>query len=151
MRCFLFGHSDTSADVLPMLHHEIKRHITEYDVTEFVVGRYGNFDYFARLAVNELKSFYPSVRLTMLLPYYPPTLPLPPECDETLFPEGLESVPRRFSIVQANRYMLNHCDFVICYVRVRASSSGKLLRQALIRERQGRLSLTNLHKNIANF
>ena len=45
--CFLIG-SHLSPDTLsPLLDEAIKRHIAEYGVTEFVVGRYGRFDQLA--------------------------------------------------------------------------------------------------------
>ena len=45
--CFLIG-SHLSPDTLsPLLDEAIERHIAEYRVTEFVVGRYGRFDQLA--------------------------------------------------------------------------------------------------------
>ena len=45
--CFLIG-SHLSPDTLsPLLDEAIERHIAEYGVTEFVVGRYGRFDQLA--------------------------------------------------------------------------------------------------------
>ena len=42
--CFFIGHRETPDRVYPTLLETIERHITEYGVSEFVVGRYGNFD-----------------------------------------------------------------------------------------------------------
>ena len=42
--CFFIGHRGTGESILPVLAKEIERHITEYSVTEFVVGHYGGFD-----------------------------------------------------------------------------------------------------------
>lgn len=36
--------------------------------------------------------------------------------DETLYPEGLETVPQRFAIFHRNRWMVEHSDEVVCYV-----------------------------------
>ena len=42
--CFFIGHRETPDQVYPALLETIEHHITEYGVSEFVVGRYGNFD-----------------------------------------------------------------------------------------------------------
>ena len=50
--CFLIG-SPLSPDTLsPLLDEAIERHIAEYGVTEFVVGRYGRFDQLAAEALR---------------------------------------------------------------------------------------------------
>lgn len=144
MRCFLFGHQDSTESILPDLRREVQKHITENGVTEFIVGRYGNFDYLARRTVHQAKAMYPHIRLTLLLPYYPPQLPIPQEFDGTCYPEGLETVPPRFRIPRANRAMLDRCEFAIACVATRASSSGELLEQARRRERLGQLCVTNI-------
>ena len=50
--CFFIGHRETSERVLPALIQEVERHITEYGVTDFVVGHYGRFDTLAARAVK---------------------------------------------------------------------------------------------------
>ena len=53
--CFLIG-SHLSPDTLsPLLDAAIERHIAEYRVTEFVVGRYGRFDQLAAEALRREK------------------------------------------------------------------------------------------------
>lgn len=50
--CFLIG-SHLSPDTLsPLLDEATERHIAEYRVTEFVVGRYGRFDQLAAEALR---------------------------------------------------------------------------------------------------
>ena len=46
----------------------------------------------------------------MLIPYHPAERPVetPPGFDGTFYPPGIESVPRRYAIVRANRYMVDH-------------------------------------------
>ena len=53
--CFLIG-SHLSPDTLsPLLDEAIERHIAEYGVTEFLVGRYGRFDQLAAEALRREK------------------------------------------------------------------------------------------------
>ena len=42
--CFFIGHREAPDTLLDKLSAEVERHITEYGVTDFVVGRYGRFD-----------------------------------------------------------------------------------------------------------
>ena len=43
--CFFIGHRNTPVNVYDRLLASVERHIIEYGVTDFVVGRYGNFDH----------------------------------------------------------------------------------------------------------
>ena len=71
--CFFIGHRETGDDILPRLTEAVERHITEYGVTEFVVGQYGNFDRLAARAARKAKESNREVVLTLPLPYYVPS------------------------------------------------------------------------------
>ena len=58
--------------------------------------------------------------------------------DGTYYPDGLEQVPRRFAIVQANKIMVDASDWLIAYVRHGASNSGKILEYA---QRRGKTKI----------
>ena len=45
------GHRDVSKSIYDRLLTAVERHISEYGVIDFVVGRYGNFDRLAMRAV----------------------------------------------------------------------------------------------------
>ena len=76
--CFFIGHREAGAEVLPALEAAVERQIRAYGVTDFVVGRYGNFDRMAALAVRRAKESHPGVTLTLLLPYHPFDRPVEP-------------------------------------------------------------------------
>lgn len=40
---------------------------------------------------------------------------IPMNFDGTIYPEGLEKVPMRYSIIQANKYMVKNSDYLITY------------------------------------
>ncbi len=124
----------------------VRRHIVEFHVSEFVVGHYGRFDCLAARAVIEMKQEFPEVSLLMLIPYHPAEAPIkPPEgFDGTFYPPGIESVPRQFAIARANRYMLNHSDFLIAYVRHPASNTANLVADGVSRERRGLIHITQI-------
>lgn len=130
--CFFIGHREASSEVLPALREAVERHIVDYGVTEFVVGNYGGFDRMAAKAVIEAKTRHPQITLTMLLPYHPAERPidLPPGFDNSFYPPDMEKVPRRFAISKANRYMIDHSDYLIAYAWHPASNARNLVEYA---------------------
>ena len=68
----------------------------------------------------------------LVLPYHPAERPVeaPHGFDGTYYPEGMETVPRRFAIVQANKHMVENVDWLIAYVRHGASNSKRILEYA---------------------
>ena len=130
--CFFIGHRDAPESIYDRLLAAIERHIVEYGVTDFVVGRYGNFDRLAARAVIEAKQYHSDVSLTLLIPYYHTNIePLPDGFDGSLFPDGLETVPKRAAILRANQYMIHHCDYMIVYDTGRIGNTRKLVSSAL--------------------
>ena len=116
-RCFLFGHRDAPDNILSDIIRAAEWHYVHYGIREFVVGHYGNFDHLALQAIRELKKQHDDITLLLLTPYYSPErrTDLPEACDGTLYPDGMETVPKKLSIVCANRRMVERADSVICY------------------------------------
>lgn len=145
--CFFMGHRDAPGSLFPWVERAIERHIVEYRVTSFVVGRYGNFDGLAAHALASAKQRHPEIRLTLLLAYYDPLKPveLPRGFDDSLYPEDLERVPRRAAIVRANRYMIRHSDYLIAY------DTGKLGNTRALVEYARRGARSSIHiENLAD-
>ena len=144
--CFFIGHREASSELFPMLTQVVEKHISEYGVTEFVVGGYGGFDHLAAKAVISLKQQYPQITLSLLIPYHPAERPIekPPGYDGTYYPEGLERTPRPFAIVKSNQLMVNSCEWLVCYVRHGASNSRSILEYAQRREKKGLIQIINI-------
>lgn len=144
--CFFIGHREASSEILPTLREVIEQHIVEYGVTEFIVGHYGGFDRMAARAVIAAKEQHPEIALSMLIPYHPSErcVELPSGFDNTFYPPGMEKVPRRVAIVRANRYMVDHVDYLIAYVWHPASNARNLLEYAQKHEQKGEISITIL-------
>ena len=142
--CFFIGHREASEEIYPALYAAVEQHILEYGVTEFIVGHYGGFDRLAASAVKEAKRFYPEVKLTLLLPYHPAERPIstPDGFDSTFYPPGMESVLRKIAIVRANRYVVDHVDYLIAYVWHPASNAWELVEYARKKLRTLCLSIT---------
>lgn len=146
--CFFIGHREASEEICPALYAAVEQHILEYGVTEFIVGHYGGFDRLAASAVKEAKRFYPEVRLILLLPYHPAERPIPmiEGFDGTFYPPGMESVPRKVAIVRANRYVVDHVDYLIAYAWHPASNARELVEYAQKRQQKNCIQVTVLRQ-----
>ena len=146
MTCFMFGHRDTPERIIPLLKQCVEQHISEYGVTEFIVGHYGAFDRVAAGAVREAKRLHPNVSLVLLLPYYRSDSDnIEDGFDGTFYPEGQERVPKRAAIVRANRYAIARCDYVIAYQCYVGSNAREFLDYARnLYRRTGTPHVTNL-------
>lgn len=146
--CFFVGHREASSELLPILRQTVEKHISEYGVTEFIVGGYGNFDHLAAKAAISLKQKYPQITLSLLIPYHPAERPVetPSGFDNTYYPPGMEKVPRKLAIVRANRYMVDHVDYLIAYAWHPASNARDLVEYARKLEAKGQIAVTLLEK-----
>ena len=144
--CFFLGHRDAPETLMKALEESVRRHITEYGVEHFTVGRYGNFDRMAYQTVCEMKKRY-DVTLSLLLPYHPFDCPVqvPEGFDHTFYPPGMETVPKRAAIIHANRYMIRHSDYLICYDRGQIGNTRVLVEEARMKEQRGLIQITNLY------
>ena len=144
--CFFIGHREASEEICSVLYAAVEQHIVEYGVTEFIVGHYGGFDCLAASAVKEAKRFYPEVKLALLLPYHPAERPnpTPDGFDGTFYPPGMESVPLKIAIVRANRYVVDHVDYLIAYAWRPSSNAQELVEYARKRQRNLCLSITRI-------
>ena len=133
MTCTFFGHRNTPATVKPCLRQVIIDLIEQRGVTHFYVGNQGNFDAMARSLLAELAQTYP-IHYDVVLAYLPKEND--PSLDEshTLLPDGFESVPPRFAIDHRNRWMIDHSDIVVTYVR----SPGGAAKFKELAERKGK-------------
>ena len=144
--CFFIGHREAPDSLLPAIAAEVERHIIEYGVKDFIVGKYGRFDTLAAKCVKAAKKRHPEVTLALLLPYHPhdrPT-PTPPGFDSTFYPPGMETVPKRAAIIRANRYMVDHSGYLIAYAWHPASNARDLVEYAQKREKRKMIQITIL-------
>lgn len=116
--CAFFGHRVVYEDITIELHEAIRKAIEEYGVTTFWCGGYGAFDEKAAGAVFRIKQRYPEIELLLIRAYLPKQRDQLPEIyDGSIYPEGLENVPKRFAISHRNQWMATNCDMVIAYIK----------------------------------
>ena len=114
--CCFFGHREVTHNIRPKLTAIIEKLITEYSVTEFYVGNQGQFDSMVYSVLKELKSKYPQIRYIVVLAYMPDEHIKEMYGEDTLFPDGLESVPRKYAISKRNDWMIQQSGIAVCYV-----------------------------------
>lgn len=115
--CTFFGHRDCPETILQSLRDTVFHLILRQGVTHFYVGNHGRFDALVLRVLREAKEAYPQIRYAVVLAYLPEKKDsdfFSPE--ETLFPEGIETVPKRFAILWRNRWMIAHSQYVVTYV-----------------------------------
>ena len=144
--CFFIGHRESDERLIPDLQAVVERLVTTENVRYFYVGGYGGFDRITTTVLKTAKKQHPNIVLMRVLAYHPSERPvdLPDGFDGTYYPEGLERVPKRLKIVQANRLLVDESDWLVCCVRHGASNSRKLLEYARKRESKGFLRILNI-------
>ena len=116
--CTFFGHSTCPENIREKLRERIVDLIETEEVSLFYVGHQGEFDRMVCSLLRELKKKY-DIDYAIVLAYLPEKCSAADTRDlsDTLFPDGIEKVPKRFAIVWRNRWMLQRSDYVITYVR----------------------------------
>lgn len=129
--CAFFGHRDILCDISQSLEQAIRTAITVHGVTAFWVGGYGAFDSCATGIVRRLKKEFPHISLHLILAYLPTEKdPLADTYDSTIYPEGLELVPKRFAISRRNRWIVEYSDMIIAYVNHRYGGAYEAYKRA---------------------
>ena len=135
--CTFFGHRDAPETIKPKLREMLIKLIEEHGVDTFYIGDKGAFDYMARSLLRELSELYPRIRYSVVLAYLPRKLDEFDQRDfsDTIFPEGIETVPKRYSISWRNDWMLKRADYVVCYVNHSWGGAAQFVEKAI---KQGR-------------
>lgn len=128
MICCFFGHSDTPDKMKPILKCKIEELILSRNIDRFYVGNTGNFDIMTASILNELKEKY-EIKFDIILAYMPSGLNSD-DYSNALYPDGIESVPKRFAISWRNKWMVDNSDIVICYINKKPSKAAKYVELA---------------------
>ena len=114
--CTFFGHRDCPETIKPKIRTAVIDLIENHGVTMFYVGNQGNFDRLVRSVLKEVTTAYPEVGYAVVLAYMPSTKKRADDFSDTLLPDGIEKVPKRFAIPWRNKWMIEHADYVVTYV-----------------------------------
>ena len=122
--CTFFGHRIVPKEIEPTLRSTLINLIINHNVKLFYVGNHGDFDAMARRTLKSLSDDYP-ITYYIVLAYMPEKRAslCSGDLSDTIFPDGVETVPKRFAITYRNKWMLDRSDFVVTYV-VHGAASG---------------------------
>ena len=115
MVCTFFGHKDTPKEIEPTLRSTLIDLIENKNVNVFYVGNNGNFDTMVRRQLEDLSQTY-TITYHVVLAYLPTEKNKYDNLTNTIYPEGLETVPKRFAIPWRNKWMIQQSDVVVTYV-----------------------------------
>lgn len=127
--CTFFGHRDTPDTVRPYLETAIERLILEENVPCFYVGNHGAFDRIVYSVLLQLREKYRHIRITVVLAYMPSSNDAL-YGEDSLLPEGIEMVPKRFAIDYRNKWMLRRADYVIAYITRSFGGAARYVNKA---------------------
>ena len=117
--CCFFGHRDAPDTIKPELIKAIGELIEKHGVKNFYVGNNGRFDSLVASALKEISADHPEISYAVVLAYLPKKgSEKQPEADwqHYVFPDGIESVPKKFCISWRNDWLIKNSQYVICYV-----------------------------------
>lgn len=140
--CCFIGHRDIIHNIRSQLTAQIERLITDNLADSFLIGHQGSFDMMAYSVLKELKKKYPQIYYSIVLAYMPDAHIQELFGEDTLYPDGLEAVPKRFAISKRNEWMIRNSAFMICYVY---KPAGGAVRYRNLAVKRG-LSVINLMK-----
>ena len=115
MTATFFGHKDTPKEIEPTLRSTLIDLIENKNVTVFYVGNNGNFATMVRRQLEDLSQLY-TITYSVILAYLPTEKDKYDDLTHTIYPEGLENVPKRFAISWRNKWMIQKSDVVVTYV-----------------------------------
>lgn len=131
MTCSFFGHRYIDEAIAAPLKNALTNLIAN-NVDTFLVGHQGDFDRLVLRTLRQLKKEFPQIRYRVVLAYLPAA---PAACcaypeEETVFPEGLETVPPRYAISWRNRWMIRQSDVVVTYITHSQDSAAQFAKLA---------------------
>ena len=128
--CCFFGHREVTHNIKDKLIAIIEKLITEDNVTEFYGGNQGQFDSMVYSVLKELKAKYPHIRYTVVLAYMPDEHIKKVYGEDTLIPDGMENVPKKFAISKRNDWMIQQSEIAVCYVHKITGGAAKFREKA---------------------
>lgn len=133
--CTFFGHRTCPPEIKQKLYHILKDLIVNQEVRVFYVGNQGSFDGLVRSVLRELSQQYSHITYAVVLPYLPPEqkdyLTQHQDYSDTMYPEGIETVPKRFAIEWRNRWMLKQSNYVVTYIAHSWGGAAKFADKAI--------------------
>ncbi len=135
MTCTFFGHRKVPQEIEPALRSTLIDLIENHDVNAFYVGNNGEFDAMVLRQLRDLSKTY-SITYSVVIAYMPEKQREFDTIDysETILPDCIETVPKRFAIDFRNRWMIKQSDYVVTYVTNDIGSGAGKYKQRAVRK-----------------
>ncbi len=130
MICAFFGHKDTPESIRPLLELAVKQIIELYPDTTFYVGNNGNFDRMVLSVLKSLSEDFPTISYSVILAYLPTGKSAEFDGLPTIYPEGIEYVPKKYAISYRNDWIERQSGMVICYITHNYGGAAKFVEKA---------------------
>lgn len=137
MICTFFGHRSVPEKTEEVLRKTIIDMIENCSVDLFYVGNHGQFDHMVSRVLQELSEKY-SIKYYVVLAYIPVgnSQIMYDEYINTILPDGIEFVPKRYAINYRNKWMIEQADCVVTYITNHIGSRAAVFKN--IAERKGK-------------
>ena len=131
----LFGHRDLCEHrkLEKKIYPILEKLILEKTYVQFYIGRNGEFDIFTASIIRRAKKAfgYGNVDLTLALPYKVKDIEFYANYyDSVIIPESIEKIHPKRAITMRNRWMVEQCNLVICFVNRDAGGAYTALEYA---------------------
>ena len=130
MICAFFEYKDTPESIRPLLESAVKKIIERYSDTTLYVGNNGNFDRMVLSVLKSLSQDFPTIFYAVILTYLPTGKSAEFDGLFTIYPEVIESVPKKYAISYCNDWIVKKTDMVICYITHNYGSAAKFVEKA---------------------
>lgn len=123
------------------LYDVLSEIVREHEFTEFYVGDNGEFDILATSVIRRVRKVQGEEKcaLCLVLPYARADL-IERQFDSVIIPPRLHGAHPKAAIGERNRWMVENCDLIICYVK-RKGGAERTMRYA---EKSGKIEVVNL-------
>lgn len=136
--CTFFGHRDCPSSIRVNLRETLVYLIKHKNVDLFYVGNQGAFDTMVRTVLRELVSEYPHICYAVVLAYLPQRQStFDAHCNsDTILPEGIELIHKRFAVHWRNKWMLRQSDYVVTYITHSWGGAAQFVEMAARQKKQ---------------
>lgn len=124
--CFMFGHRNAPTNIMPRLEDAIKLFYTDYEVKKFYVGIDGSFAHSAYIAAIHVREQYPDLEIHLVLYSSNIDTSFIPKNADGCFTPPIGNIPSQYAYFRSNRYMVDTCDYFICYALYSGNSANLL-------------------------
>ena len=140
--CTFFGHRECYRLDSQALLRAIEELISK-GVDTFYVDNQGQYDSTVYSCLKQLRNEHPHIRICVVLAYLPTEKNEYDDASDTMYPE-IEGHPK-FAIERRNQWMIDHSDFLLCYINHTWGGAYKFARLA---KRRGKTVINLGNPNI---